>query len=69
MTPTPPEHETVVTETQARQGRKGRPVLYVLIAGLILAGLAFVIVNGLAYTDAFEPDASDPDRNAVETTN
>lgn len=33
-----------VTPTEARQGRPGRPVLYVLIAGLLLAAIAAGIV-------------------------
>jgi hypothetical protein len=33
--------EEEVTTREARQGRLGRPVLYVLVGGLILAGLAF----------------------------
>lgn len=35
----------VETPVEARQGFLGRPVLLVLIGGLILAGLAWVIVD------------------------
>jgi hypothetical protein len=34
--------EKEVTTREARQGWLGRPVLYALVGGLILAGLAFV---------------------------
>ena len=35
------EAQEEVTAREARQGRPGLPVLYVLVGGLILAGLAF----------------------------
>jgi hypothetical protein len=41
-----------LTPTEARQGRPGRPVLYVLVAGLILAAIAAgVIMLGSKATD------------------
>ncbi|MDB5571600.1 MAG: hypothetical protein JWN93_2783 [Hyphomicrobiales bacterium] len=36
-----PEDEVVLTDREARQGREGRPVLFVLIAGLVLALIAW----------------------------
>jgi len=30
---------------EARQGRRGKPVLYVLLAGLVLAGAAALILH------------------------
>ncbi len=39
------EPAEVVTAREARQGRLGRPVLYVLIGGLVLAMIAWVIVG------------------------
>jgi hypothetical protein len=44
--------EEEVTTREARQGRPGVPVLYVLVAGLILAGIAFgVLFLGSKATD------------------
>lgn len=43
MTMNPHPHETVVSETKARQGRSGRQVLTVLAVSLILALGAGVI--------------------------
>jgi hypothetical protein len=41
-----------VTPREARQGRPGWPVLYVLVGGLILAGIAFgVLYLGSKATD------------------
>jgi hypothetical protein len=41
-----------VTAREARQGPPGRPVLFVLVGGLILAGLAFgVLYLGSKATD------------------
>ena len=41
-----------LTTREARQGRLGWPVLYVLVGGLILAGLAFgVLYLGSKATD------------------
>ncbi|GGC79148.1 hypothetical protein [Chelatococcus reniformis] len=41
-----------VTPTEARQGRPGWPVLYVLIAGLVLASIAAgIIFFGAKATD------------------
>ena len=49
---------------EARQGRLGRPVLIVLIAGLVLAGAAALILH------PFQQDAGtiDGDRPAQEDT-
>ena len=33
-----------ISAKMARQGRKGRPVLVVLIAGLVLINLAWIVV-------------------------
>ncbi|WP_229729492.1 hypothetical protein [Agaricicola taiwanensis] len=50
-----------MTPTEARQGNKGKPVLYVLIAGLILMGIAlFYLVGG---TDVQNPP---PDIGVVD---
>lgn len=41
-----------VTPTEARQGRLGRPVLYVLVVGLLLAAIAAgIIFLGAKVTD------------------
>jgi hypothetical protein len=50
-----------LTPTEARQGNKGKPVLYVLIAALALAVIAmFVLVGG---TDVQNPP---PDIGVVD---
>ena len=45
----PPKHTTahpaVVTGDSARQGPRGRRILYVLVAGLALVALAFVMLS------------------------
>jgi len=43
------EHPAVETPVEARQGFLGRPVLMVLVAGLILAMIAWLAVELLAY--------------------
>jgi len=51
----PPEHyhpETgpqVITSDTARQGPRGRPVLYVLVAGLIAIGVAWIVIARFVY--------------------
>lgn len=40
-----PEEPVVMTGAEARQAREGRPVLYVLIAGLVLALAAWALVE------------------------
>ena len=39
-------HRTVETPTEARQGAKGRPVLYVLLGSLALLAVAMVALLG-----------------------
>jgi hypothetical protein len=39
----------VITSDTARQGPRGTPVLWVLIAALILAGIAWVVVHWYVY--------------------
>lgn len=43
------EHPAVETPVEARQGFLGRPVLMVLVGGLILAVIAWFAVEFLAY--------------------
>jgi hypothetical protein len=52
---TPPPHyeedgpPQVVTSDTARQGPRGTPVLWVLIAGLIAIGVAWVVIHWFVY--------------------
>ena len=52
---TPPPHyeedgpPQVVTSDTARQGPRGTPVLWVLIAGLIAIGIAWVVIHWYVY--------------------
>lgn len=41
---------TKLNETDAKQGRRGKPVLYVLIAGLVLAGIGAIAMEAF-YAD------------------
>lgn len=50
---------------KARQGRTGRPVLYVLIAGLALCLVVFI---GLQFYNASQPDQNINGVEASDTT-
>ncbi|GGA61924.1 hypothetical protein GCM10011385_14600 [Nitratireductor aestuarii] len=41
----PPDHEVDVSGTRARQGRRGTPVLMVLVGGLILVAIVWALVE------------------------
>lgn len=41
-----------VPKTEARQGRRGLHALYILVAGLVLAGIAWLFVSPLTNTEA-----------------
>ena len=58
----------VVTPTEARQGMLGRPVLYVLVVGLILAMLAWAVAEfwGMAIDTQTPSDASQVTTPAAE---
>lgn len=71
MTAAPPERrneeeEVVVSEVEAKQGRKGRPVLYVLIASLILGAIFIVALNILGTYDVFDDPAPGVEQGAPE---
>ena len=43
--PSSEEHPVSLDKTDARQGRLGLPVLYVLIGGIVLALIAWAVVQ------------------------
>ena len=50
----PPHYDAVkgpqiITSDAARQGPRGWPVLYVLVAGLVAIGIAWIIVAWVVY--------------------
>jgi len=62
------DDRVVLTPTEARQGMLGRPVLYVLVIGLILAMLAWATAEfwGMAIDDQTPSDATQVTTPATE---
>lgn len=57
----------IENETQARQGSKGKPVLYVLIGGIALAVIA--AIGTLAWqSEKAPPGYADQSQNAAQET-
>lgn len=61
------EKVVVATPFEARQGLLGRPVLMVLIGGLVLAAVAWAIAGG--YGEAIDKDASTIQQQTTTGTN
>lgn len=63
-----PDDRVVLTPTEARQGMLGRPVLYVLVIGLILAMLAWAVAEfwGMAIDTQTPSDATQVTTPATE---
>ena len=69
-----PTHDAapVKSPTSARQGRYGRPVLWVLLAALILCGIAFVLLMGTGISApppsiGVTPDSTGPSSGTAPT--
>jgi cytoskeletal protein RodZ len=75
---------TNIPENKARQGGLGRPVLVILVAGLILAAIAWGIAefygeqakgpstqqnNSAAASSGSNPASSDPDQSKTDNVN
>jgi hypothetical protein len=56
----------VVQDDQARQGRKGRPVLMVLVASLVLLGI--YMVGMMVWSGSTSPDSASQNASRQSTT-
>ncbi len=56
-----------ISQQDAKQGRRGTHVLYILVAALILAGVAWMVAEGFGEaTDPTNPGQPEPAQPAPE---